>query len=578
MKRTIVITIVGLMLACVLPMGQAQDAVSRESSPEVVQHDDQSAAEIAALQARLEELTAQQRELRKQLDALRQSQQQSGPSKVEAKTEVAERGWPEPFNAHTVKKGDTLASIAQTFYGRELGSRPENIERIAKANHLDSSDRLWPGQWLRIPVRWMMTDNETAGPSHEQVERIHRQLNAAEQRVHDMSGALVDADHALSEAEHTVAGAQTHGRTTSTSATRSRVPILGDLPMMGRLFVNVPNEDAVLDITLPERVQLIQLLDLLGKHTNLNFIYDPDVVTGEVALKISGPIRVGDLYLLLESALQAKGLAMERHDGDIVAIVPRKESPRTDLLEIAIPESPPAPALTAAAAVDADYVVKALKRGTELRIQNNVGSLKLQGGPGRDCAIKVKIEAKGATPQQAEEIAKQVLIQVTPRDNVVEIGVQFPEEMTKEQRQTVQVHFDMTVPQDIILRAIQNVGDVRVADLHDSTVQVRTNVGAIRTRNLQGKVALSSNTGDIEVILPPDPSIKVNASARVGAIKSDVPLDITSASVIRAGDARGALGSTATGVLGAGADKLDVTSNVGSIKIRSASAAGSPGL
>jgi hypothetical protein len=73
--------------------------------------------------------------------------------------------------------------------------------------------------------------------------------------------------------------------------------------------------------------------------------------------------------------------------------------------------------------------------------------------------------------------------------------------------------------------------------------------------------------------VPADASAKVRATAKVGAIKSDLPLDITSASVTRAGDAQGALGSSATGVLGAGAGKLDLTTNVGSIRIRSAAAA-----
>jgi hypothetical protein len=224
-------------------------------------------------------------------------------------------------------------------------------------------------------------------------------------------------------------------------------------------------------------------------------------------------------------------------------------------------------------AVDADYVVKALKPGTELRIQNNAGSIKMHGGSGQDCTIKAKVEAKDATPDQAEEIAKKVLIQVTPQDGIVQIGVQFPDEMSKEQREAVQVHFDMTVPRDCIVRALQNVGDISLAGLGDSAIQAKTNVGTIRTRDVQNKLSLVVNVGDIEVIMPNDPSAQILATAKVGAIKSDLPLDITSASVMRAGDVQGALGSSASGVLGAGQGRIDLATNVGSIRIRSATKA-----
>ncbi len=85
MKRVTVATIAALMLACVLPMAQAQETVSHQPSPEVVKHDDQSAQEIAALQARLEELMAQQQQLQEQLRALTEQRSQiggGGPAKI----------------------------------------------------------------------------------------------------------------------------------------------------------------------------------------------------------------------------------------------------------------------------------------------------------------------------------------------------------------------------------------------------------------------------------------------------------------------------------------------------------------
>jgi LysM repeat protein len=231
-----------------------------------------------------------------------------------------------------------------------------------------------------------------------------------------------------------------------------------------------------------------------------------------------------------------------------------------------------APEPPAKAAVDADYVVKALQPGTELQIQNNVGSIKVRPGPGRDGAINVKVEVKETAPKQAEEIAKRVLVKITPQDDKVIVGVEIPDDISKEQRDKIHVYFDLMVPSGINVSAAQNIGHIRLSGLGTSNVQARTNVGTIHVQDLQGKVALAVNVGDIEVVVPADVSAKVSASAKIGAIKSDLPLAITSASVMRAGDVHNALGSTATGVLGAGEGKLDLKTNVGSIKIRSASA------
>jgi type II secretory pathway component GspD/PulD (secretin) len=90
-----------------------------------------------------------------------------------------------------------------------------------------------------------------------------------------------------------------------------------------------PNGDQVINLTLPEKVPVIQLLDLVGKYLNLSYVYDPAKVTGEVTLKLNGNLqgsmKVKELYLLLESVLQFKDLVMTRHKDNVVAIVPKAE-------------------------------------------------------------------------------------------------------------------------------------------------------------------------------------------------------------------------------------------------------------
>jgi hypothetical protein len=83
MKRTIVATVVVLMFVCVLPMAQARQRAPRDvdhsnhnvTVPVRVESDnqqtpDQLSQEIAALQAKLTQLKAQQQDLQKQLEGL----------------------------------------------------------------------------------------------------------------------------------------------------------------------------------------------------------------------------------------------------------------------------------------------------------------------------------------------------------------------------------------------------------------------------------------------------------------------------------------------------------------------------
>ncbi len=90
--------------------------------------------------------------------------------------------------------------------------------------------------------------------------------------------------------------------------------------------IKLPEGDRVIELTLPEKLPVIQLLDLVAKYTKLDYIYDPAVISGDVTLKLNGNLRgsmkVRDLYLLLESVLKFKNLAMTRHKDNVVTIVP----------------------------------------------------------------------------------------------------------------------------------------------------------------------------------------------------------------------------------------------------------------
>jgi general secretion pathway protein D len=88
----------------------------------------------------------------------------------------------------------------------------------------------------------------------------------------------------------------------------------------------VPNADETLELTLPDKLDIIQLLDLVGKYLNLNYVYDENKIKNiQVNLKIQGPIKVRELYPLVESVMKFTNLVMTRK-GNLVTIVPVAEA------------------------------------------------------------------------------------------------------------------------------------------------------------------------------------------------------------------------------------------------------------
>lgn len=86
----------------------------------------------------------------------------------------------------------------------------------------------------------------------------------------------------------------------------------------------------VTTLTLPQTVELTQLLDLVGKQLGLNFMYDPAQVKGNVQLMLyDGKVKVRDTYALLESVMRFRGFVMTRR-GSWVTIVPQAQFTQID--------------------------------------------------------------------------------------------------------------------------------------------------------------------------------------------------------------------------------------------------------
>ena len=87
----------------------------------------------------------------------------------------------------------------------------------------------------------------------------------------------------------------------------------------------ITNGNEMLELDLPAKLNIIDLVDLVGKYLQLDYMYDETQVKGDVSLKLQGPVKVKDLYPLLESVLKFRGFVMTRK-GNLVTIVPSADA------------------------------------------------------------------------------------------------------------------------------------------------------------------------------------------------------------------------------------------------------------
>lgn len=90
-----------------------------------------------------------------------------------------------------------------------------------------------------------------------------------------------------------------------------------------------PKEDVTLELELPEKLEIIDLLDLMGKYLDLDYMYNENELKNKsVALRIQDSLTVKELYPFIENVLKFSGFVMSRK-GNLVTIVPKEQ-----LLEI----------------------------------------------------------------------------------------------------------------------------------------------------------------------------------------------------------------------------------------------------
>ncbi len=150
---------------------------------------------------------------------------------------------------------------------------------------------------------------------------------AKEPKAAANQGQTIPPATATSAPSETKRSSNLRERSRSTTEAKRSVAVFGP-PILA-------NGEDVLQLDLPERLDMMQLLDLAAEYLSLDYLCDLEKIRGQwVSLrlhgKLRGEIKVKDLYPLLESILKFKGYAMTCHTGGLVTIVPVTDALQVD--------------------------------------------------------------------------------------------------------------------------------------------------------------------------------------------------------------------------------------------------------
>ena len=718
MKRVTVATIAALMLACVLPMARAQEAASNEIKRAETPEDTEVARQMAELEKRLDQLRAEQQQLQKNLQVLAEKRRQTAaPRRERLSDEIDVTVVPSEPPARVESRGVIVRTerARAEAEARRAQAQVDRAETEAKrheewAQHQQWGEKMsqWANseqmkKWQADVEKWQNSDEmkrwqqevekwgQEMGRRHEQDVEGSAEPEAAEP-------APMPPMPAMPAMPAVPSAPATEGREVNVQVDVAREPAPQPAPRVKAKVphapahaepADLPDGDRIVDLSLPERMRLIDLMDLVGKFTEMNYIYDPALITDETTVGLSGKregtIRVKNLYRLLESALDSQGLAMVRREGNVMAIVPKPKQPgvphaptlpalpnpksvpmplQEDInvdIEVPDPEvsvhvsgvpAPPAsPVVPNEQLRHLDVEMKKLQEqmkalgaqrqhmmqqqmqhvqeqvkekqkdiekqrvllheqhgklqeqqeqlhqhvrdlpkweddsdleeaasvqdATEslapdqvLEVGNEFGSMTVRGGDGDSVRIVARVKGRAETMDEAQAIVDQTKLDIKRSQDKLSVTMTKLPKQEGQEKIMRRVDLELVVPRDAQIKLSQSSGDVRLRDLRGAVKGV-ANMGSIRAEQVSGQVALASNFGGIDFVAAEDLSAKIQASAQFGSVQSDLPLQ-----VVKPGQF--SMGSQASGIVGAGEGRISLTTNMGSIRIRSQTAEADP--
>ena len=214
--------------------------------------------------------------------------------------------------------------------------------------------------------------------------------------------------------------------------------------------------------------------------------------------------------------------------------------------------------------------------GSTLVLDNDVGSIIIEGLDDNNCNMTAEIKAKAPTEEEAKELVEQTKIDLEQSGDVLTVKITKP---PNRKHRSISINFNITVPKETALQISSDVGKIGISKI-TGTIKTRTDVGEISCKEISGDIDVQSDVGKINVVYsktasavckadiktdvgsidittPPGCSAAVQANTDVGSIRTDLPLTI-----------RGKIGKNLSGTVGDGEGKIYLKTDVGSIRIR----------
>ncbi|MBM4029189.1 MAG: hypothetical protein FJ280_27895, partial [Planctomycetes bacterium] len=214
--------------------------------------------------------------------------------------------------------------------------KPPQPGRV-RTTHQESSEASQDGAWYApyetgVPVPMQPLQHRQDGDSKRDESPLGahaRDMKTRGQDAHDTQGRDALATQGQDALATKTRGQDAHDtKTRGQDARDTRGGATYGPPVLA-------NGEDVLQLDLPERLEMMQLLDLAAEYLRLDYLCDLEKIKGQwVSLrlhgKLRGEIRVKDLYPLLESVLKFKGYVMTCHAGGLVTIVPVADALQVD--------------------------------------------------------------------------------------------------------------------------------------------------------------------------------------------------------------------------------------------------------
>ncbi len=217
-----------------------------------------------------------------------------------------------------------------------------------------------------------------------------------------------------------------------------------------------------------------------------------------------------------------------------------------------------------------------LAPGSILALENEVGSITIDGQDVVNCDITAAITVKAPTEEEAKELAEQIKIELEQNGNTLTVKTTKPR---KKRRRSISISFKIIAPKQTALQISSDVGEILISNITEN-IKAQTDVGKISCKEISGdidlrvdvgkvnvvysktasaacNVTIKTDVGSIDITTPPECSAVVQANTDVGSITTDMPLTI-----------KGRVGKNLQGTIGDGEGKLYLKTDVGSIRIR----------